>query len=225
MGSRRYGSYGKFKLPAALKKFCITQVMQTLNPELYQSLSQEFTQERDFTPSSTFQNLFHRGRTVFLGTSGPQEETRKIRLIWPFLFEIEGRHPKLRIWEGVTFEADPDQGLTGEPDYIVAKQSNILEAPYCIIMEAKQMDFSQGWGQALTAMKGAQILNQKEASKEIPIYGVVSTGEEWQFGKLVGNHCILYPISATNILKSDNEVKEILTILDIIFEECEKKIE
>lgn len=227
MGSHRrrgYRSYGRFKLPVALAKFQIAQVIATEDPELYRELSDEFLQKREFSPSHTFNDLFALGRTEFLGTSGPSERLRKSWLIWPFLVEIRQLHPKLKIWEEVTLVADPNQSLTGEPDYVVTKKSNLLAAPYCIIIEAKQMDFSQGWGQALTAMKGAQILNKQESGKEIPIYGVVSTGDLWQFGKLKENRLIMYPSTVMNVLEGDEKTKEVLMLLDIIFCECEKNI-
>jgi hypothetical protein len=152
------------------------------------------------------------------------EELRKVHLIWPFLWEISQRHPRLKVWPSIPLDADASQGLTGTPDYLVTKKSDAPESPYCVIMEAKKENFSQGWGQTLAAMKGAQILNTRAESGDIPVYGVVTTGKDWAFGKLEGEKFVTYPPEGVNILENEEKVRKALNILDIIFDLCEQKI-
>ena len=70
---------------------------------------------------------------------------------------------------------------------VVAKRSalgkNVLDFPLVLVAEAKQNDFARGWGQCLAEMVAAQRLN---GSTDLAVYGIVTDGEIWQFGQLVG---------------------------------------
>lgn len=217
-------SYQKFDLGLAIDKLKITWVRHTEQPQVYSKLSQELAQNKEFLPSPIFLQIFELGKKIFWDTAVPLEELRKTRLIWPFLLEAEQHHPKLRIWERISLDADASQDLTGEPDYCVTKYGISPKAPFCIIMEAKKEDFSQGWGQALAAMRGSELLNEKEGFRVISIYGVVTTGDEWQFGKLQDNQFVIYPKTGIKVLENDDKAKEALSLLDIIFETSEKNL-
>ncbi|NJM56405.1 MAG: hypothetical protein HC857_01595 [Synechococcales cyanobacterium RU_4_20] len=82
-----------------------------------------------------------------------------------------------------------DDRLNGILDYLLAKRSPlgkiILDQPYLLVVEAKQDNFDEGWGQCLAAMLAAQKLNdQLESTQGILLNGIVSNGEVWQFGQL-----------------------------------------
>ena len=51
-------------------------------------------------------------------------------------------------------------------------------------MEAKKNDFEQGWGQCLAELVAAQKIND---APDVPVYGIVSDGIQWQFGHLIGD--------------------------------------
>ncbi len=78
-----------------------------------------------------------------------------------------------------------DDVLTGIPDYLFALRSELgktmLGLPIIAVVQAKQNNFTEGWGQCLAEIIAAQQLN----SAKIPIYGVVTDGEVWHFGKLL----------------------------------------
>ncbi len=57
----------------------------------------------------------------------------------------------------------------------------MLEFPLVIVAEAKKNDFEQGWGQCLAELVAAQKLNDNAS---IPVYGIVTDGKLWEFGKL-----------------------------------------
>jgi hypothetical protein len=57
----------------------------------------------------------------------------------------------------------------------------VLEKPLLIVVEAKRNDFEQGWGQCLAELVAAQKINDDAAR---PVYGLVTDGNLWQFGKL-----------------------------------------
>jgi hypothetical protein len=81
-----------------------------------------------------------------------------------------------------------DAKLTGYPEYILATRSPlgkvVFDKPYFILVEAKQDDFEGGWAQCLAEMIAAQRLNDE---LKITIFGIVSNGGFWQFGKLEEN--------------------------------------
>ena len=81
-----------------------------------------------------------------------------------------------------------DETLNGTPDYLVATKSElgmtVIGVPLVILVEAKKNDFDQGWGQCLAELVAAQKINDDQ---DVPVYGIVSDGERWQFGKLVGD--------------------------------------
>jgi hypothetical protein len=81
-----------------------------------------------------------------------------------------------------------DEKLCGIPDYVLAKRSPlgkyVFDKPYFITVEAKRDDFAEGWGQCLAEMIAIQKLNQ---DLDQPIFGVVSNGKIWEFGRLVDN--------------------------------------
>lgn len=114
------------------------------------------------------------------------EASRCEAVIYPILREacksfIQG----YSLWSHKSISADAM--LTGTPDYVIAKRSqlgkNVLDYPLVLVAEAKQNDFVRGWGQCLAEMVAAQRLNGNQA---LPVYGIVTDGEIWQFGQLVG---------------------------------------
>ena len=51
-----------------------------------------------------------------------------------------------------------------------------------MLVEAKKNDFEMGWGQCLAELVAAQKIN---ADADFPVYGIVTDGDRWQFGRLV----------------------------------------
>ncbi len=114
------------------------------------------------------------------------EASRCEAVIYPILREAcKSFIREYSLWSHKSIAADPI--LTGTPDYIIAKRSqlgkNVLDFPLVLVAEAKQNDFARGWGQCLAEMVAAQRLNGNE---EIAVYGIVTDGETWQFGQLAG---------------------------------------
>ncbi len=78
-----------------------------------------------------------------------------------------------------------DEQLAGIPDYLFAKRTKygtaVVGPPFCIAVEAKKDNFEEGWGQCAAEMLVAQKLNQ---STTLPIFGIVTNGDKWEFAKL-----------------------------------------
>jgi hypothetical protein len=105
-------------------------------------------------------------------------------IIAPLLREVWKPHSDvLQLWSHVAF--GPGEELQRTPDYFFSRRSPLGmvndQPPFVLVVEAKKDDFDAGWGQCLAAMFAAQQLNGMPPRT---IYGSVSTGEFWQFGKL-----------------------------------------
>lgn len=108
-------------------------------------------------------------------------------LLFPILDEVAESYGRcLTIWShAALYHGDT---MLGTPDYLIAKRSplsiQVMDMPLAMIMQAKRNDFDMGWGQCLAAMHAAQSLN---GDPQRVIYGGVSDGFIWRFGKLRGS--------------------------------------
>ena len=133
--------------------------------------SEQFLQEFQFT----IQNI-----NVF-----SSEASRCEAIMFPVLREVYKAYADnyaLWIREPIIY----DEILSGTPDYLIATKSElgmtVVGTPLIMLVEAKKNDFEQGWGQCLAELVAAQKIND---APDVPVYGIVSDGERWQFGKLV----------------------------------------
>jgi hypothetical protein len=140
-------------------------------------------------------------------------------LIYPVLREVHRAYAKdLVIWSHASLYQGKQ--LLAVPDYIIAKRSplsiEVMGAPYAMIMEAKRNDFDLGWGQCLAAMQATRTLN---GSPERVVYGVVSDGFFWRFGKLEGHsfsrHSQPYDLS---------RLDELFAVLNHLFALCRQQV-
>jgi hypothetical protein len=53
-------------------------------------------------------------------------------------------------------------------------------------LEAKRGDIELGLGQCVAQMVGARLFNEHAAVPAEPVFGIVTTGEVWQFLRLAG---------------------------------------
>lgn len=112
------------------------------------------------------------------------EASRSELIISPLLREVYKKHSaNYSFW--IQKSISYDDKLSGTPDYIFSKRSplgkTVLETPIVIVVEAKKSDFEQGWGQCLAELVALQKINNNETN---PVYGVVTDGNLWQFGRL-----------------------------------------
>ena len=127
------------------------------------------------------------------------EASRSEIIISPLLRELYKKYYKTyAFW--IQKSIFYDQVLSGTPDYIFSTKSElgktVLEKPLVIIIEAKKNDFQQGWGQCLAELVASQKLlgalsvgefnSPRVAPQDIqrPVYGIVTDGNLWQFGRL-----------------------------------------
>lgn len=156
---------------------------------------QSFIAAGELTPPENFVRDYEFYRqTIDVFSS---EASRSEIVISPLLREVYKRH-----YANHTFWIQKplvcDEVLSGTPDYMVAGRSElgktVLEKPVVIIVEAKKNDFEQGWGQCLAELVAAEKLNAKPQQA---VYGIVTDGNLWQFGKLVGQEFCRDPANFT----------------------------
>lgn len=84
-------------------------------------------------------------------------------------------------------------------------------------VEAKQDKFEEGWGQCLAEMIAVQRINDDFASD---IFGIVSNGKIWQFGKLIAD-----VFTRNRNLYVIQDLDKLFAAVNYIFQQCELKIE
>ncbi|KAB8331438.1 hypothetical protein SD80_023285 [Scytonema tolypothrichoides VB-61278] len=140
-------------------------------------------------------------------------------LIYPVLKEIwKCYRSKFILWSHHSLNYD--EKLSGFPEYILAKRSPlgkvVFDKPYFILVEAKQDNFEAGWAQCLAEMIAAQRLNDEF---QITIFGIVSNGGTWQFGKLEAN------IFTKNIIPyTIFELDKLFAVVNYVFQQCELQL-
>jgi hypothetical protein len=137
-------------------------------------------------------------------------------LIYPVLKEVwKHYYSGFVLWshQSLTY----DQYLSGFPEYILAKRSSlgkvVFEQPYFLLVEAKQDNFENGWAQCLAEMIAAQRLNE---NPEQEVFGIVSNGGVWQFGKLKSNS---FTKNKQSYLIDD--LNRLFATINYVFQQCE----
>ena len=158
----------------------IAQVQQEYN---IRYLEESFISYFDLKPSEHFREEFEFNlENIDVFTS---EASRCENVIYPILREVYKNFvDKYTLWSHKSISYD--NKLTGTPDYLISTRSElgktILGFPLVVVVEAKQNNFIEGWGQCLAELIAAQKMNKNE---EKPIYGIVTDGELWQIGRLL----------------------------------------
>jgi hypothetical protein len=139
--------------------------------------------------------------------------------IYPFLQFTWQHHQHLQLW--INQSIAYDDLLFGEPDYLLSiwpegVVNQLVNRPLLAVMEAKKQDFEAGWAQCLAAMLACQKINGQEP---LLIYGIVTTGLVWEFGKLDGDLFTRDPRSYTI---TTPEV--VYGLLDFVFAQCENQL-
>jgi hypothetical protein len=117
------------------------------------------------------------------------EKARSEFIVVPILLASrELSRNAIAIYSGQRLDVQPEQGLIGECDFILAASLPVpvLRAPLVTIVEAKKNDIEAGLGQCAAQMVAARIFNEQEGHPLPRVFGCVTTGETWQFLRLEG---------------------------------------
>ncbi len=154
-----------------------------------------------------------------LSTQKPGEWFASFFLIAPLLKAAWNKHiQNLNLWVQTRLYADDI--LTGFPDFLITglnkKQYSFLSAPMLAVVEAKEENFKEGWGQCAAEMLACQKINQ---NKDIDIFGIVCTGYVWEFAKLSQE-----TLQIDTHVFTVSELQKLLNVLNYFFEEVEKQL-
>ncbi len=203
-------SFGNFEtVDDVLEKYPLLLKKEMFLPQVELSLPIWFAETIEFV--------------VSMQVASDDESYCRENFIAPYLQQIWKRHPKLKVWFQKKLRYD--DVLFGEPDYFVSQRPTgivhkLVNLPLLAVMEAKKDDFTKGWGQCLAEMVACQKLNEADGRPNLVVYGIVSTGLMWEFGKLEGQVFIQEPFPY-----SLKESSLVLGVLDYLFNACEKQLE
>ena len=172
-------SYSEFTLESVERQFGIVTQEATLFPDVPPA------QVPDWLPG-----WLTRGTRLALIS----EKARSEFIVVPILLaarELSG--DRFAIYSGQRLDVDPDKGLVGECDFILAVGAAVppLHAPIMTVVEAKKNDIEIGLGQCIAQMVGARKFNEAAGRTRAPVYGCVTTGETWQFLRLADQVALL----------------------------------
>ena len=192
-------------ISAVIKKFQIKYVQTNFVLETEFPVKDSFKEELDLLFTD--------------GVIDNSEDAICENLIYPVLKEVWKLYrSKLTLWSHQTLIYDED--LSGVPDYIVTQRNPlatiVFDKPYFLAVEAKQDKFEEGWGQCLAEMIAVQRIND---DLEKTVFGIVSNGKVWQFGKL--NVDIF---SRSRIFYTIQELDKLFAAVNYIFQQCELQI-
>ena len=189
-------SYGTFKsVGEVAKKFDIEVINRT-----------SFIKEKPFEVSDILLSRIE--EELHDDTNYVSEYAICEAIIRPILKTV-ARNYSLKIWSHVSYDVDKEKGLIGKPDYLIAERTKYgtMAIPSLCIIEAKQDNFDEGWTQALAEMVASSLLGATIC------YGIVSTGELWQFGKLENSVFVIDSISTSVIA----DLQNVLNIINWLF--------
>jgi hypothetical protein len=200
----------------AFKDFkSIQQVQKTFHIKY---VEEDYIEYDDITPSQAFLDEFHFSRKHIDVFSS--EASRCENVIYPVLREVYKSYvAHYALWSHRALSYDDT--LTGIPDYLITSKSKLGKTmpgkPIVVVVEAKQNNFTEGWGQCLAELVASQKLNQNE---QIPVHGVVTDGESWQFGKLIAD---VFTKNETILVVSD--LRKIFGALSFIIKDTQEYME
>ncbi|MCK4492870.1 MAG: hypothetical protein KAU26_02345 [Methylococcales bacterium] len=172
-------SYKKFTLEKLKSQFDIEIQKQSL-----------FSEIEELEQSAWLIETLNNAKLIPLNS----EKVKSELIIMPILIEIlkKNQH-KISLYSGILLNADNQQGLNGECNFIFSNQpqSYFLESPIFALVEAKNDNIDYGLAQCIAQMLGAVIFNKKHEVVIPCIYGCITNSDAWQFLKLEENRIII----------------------------------
>ncbi len=165
-------AYHQFDLESATQQFSLNRNEQT----------NLFAQVEEVRPGQALLTLFEDHIPLALAIGN--EKARSELIIAPLLAEARRQADRtVSFFSGTEFNVDPEQGLNGFCDFIFSRSPELfsLKAPVLMIVEAKQENIPGGFGQCVAEMVAARIFNERSGREITPVYGAVTTGDNWKF--------------------------------------------
>lgn len=94
----------------------------------------------------------------------------------------------------------------------------VFDKPYFVLVEAKkESDFTEGWGQCLAEMVAVLRLNNEPQQT---IFGIVSNGAVWQFGKLN-----LDIFTQNKTFYTIQDLERLFAAVNYVFQQCDLQLD
>jgi hypothetical protein len=142
------------------------------------------TEIKEIPASDWLKQSLKRGAKFSLNT----EKAKSEFIIAPILNEIhENNQDVFAVYSGFNFNVDTARGLQGFCDFLLAKLPlNIIpNRPIIAVVEAKlSQDLSAAIPQCAAEMYATRLWNEKYNEPTQPIFGTVTTGDNWIFLRL-----------------------------------------
>lgn len=124
------------------------------------------------------------------------EKARSEFIVAPILLAVrELTGGRVAILSGPRLDVDPARRLAGECDFLLSRSDPLprLRAPLLAVVEAKRNDIEGGLGQCAAQMVAVRLFNERAGGPAGPVYGCVTTGEDWQFLRLGPDGLVIDP--------------------------------
>lgn len=171
-------SYSEFTLSRLESEFNLT----------LQERVEIFKEVQPVTPSALLIETLE--ENIPLALEIDTEKARSELIIAPVMVELRKQFSRqISFFSGIDFSVDKSKGLTGRCDFLISSSPKQLEitAPVVTLVEAKNDNIKSGMAQCIAEMLAAQIFNQRHQNQIPCIYGVITTGSNWKFLRLVEN--------------------------------------
>lgn len=145
-----------------------------------------FKDIKPVTPSQLLREILE--ENIPLALDIDTEKARSELIIAPIMVELRKYfNRQISFFSGVDFSVEKAKGLTGRCDFIISYSPKQLEvtAPVVALVEAKNDNIKSGIAQCIAEMVAAQIFNQRKQNQIPCIYGVITTGSNWKFLRLI----------------------------------------
>lgn len=169
-------SYGEFTLSQLESEFSL--ILQE-RVEIFKGIT-------PVTPSNLLREILE--ENIPLALEIDTEKARSELIIAPIMVELRKYfNRQISFFSGVDFSVEKAKGLTGRCDFLISYSPKQLEvtAPVVTLVEAKNDNIKSGIAQCIAEMVAAQIFNQRKQNQIPCIYGVITTGSNWKFLRLV----------------------------------------
>jgi hypothetical protein len=175
--------YSSFTLDDVEEKFGLDFQASSFIPELEPILPSAWLQETLLM-------------TLPLAKMAGSEKARSEFIIAPILVElIRLTNNEISVFSGEDFTVDRELGLNGICDFIISQSSNQIKvsAPVIALVEAKKGVLKDGWGQCIAEMLAAKKFNEHRKKSIEYMYGIVTSGNSWQFLRMKEKTVIIDP--------------------------------
>ena len=116
------------------------------------------------------------------------EKARSELIVTPILVELRKHfNYQISFFSGKEFNIDSEKGLNGFCDFLISRSPEqlLIRTPVVALVEAKNDNLQNGLPQCMAEMIAARIFNERNNNNIAAIHGVVTTGTNWKFLRLI----------------------------------------